>query len=142
VTRSITSPAAISATLTLTEVATQLAQSALADHPDEQEITLLAVSVSNLQNESPVQLELPLPIQSGESEGGLNSATGSTRGSADRSVDAIRRKFGRSAVGYAAVMFSNGHRVPDEFRELAEHSTSRQSNAISSEQPGAIQGGS
>jgi hypothetical protein len=46
------------------------------------------------------------------------------RWGADRSVDAIRKKFGRASVGYAAVVFSDGHRVPEEFRELAEHSTS------------------
>src|SRR5437588_2984320 len=48
VTRSITLPAAISTTLTLTELASELAAAALADHPKEHEITLLAVSVSNL----------------------------------------------------------------------------------------------
>jgi DNA polymerase-4 len=38
----------------------------------------------------------------------------------DRSVDAIRDKFGRTAVGYAAVALSDSARVPEEFRELAE----------------------
>ena len=125
VTRSITSAAPISATLALAEVATQLVHAALADHPDEQEITLLAVSVSSLQNGSPEQLELPLPLQRGRAERGLNPATGSARRSADRSVDAIRRKFGRSSVGYATAVLSNGHRVPDEFRELAERDLPR-----------------
>jgi DNA polymerase-4 len=39
----------------------------------------------------------------------------------DRSVDAIREKFGRAAVGYATTALSGADRVPEEFRELAEH---------------------
>jgi DNA polymerase-4 len=36
-------------------------------------------------------------------------------------MDAVRRRFGRSAVGYARVVLSSHRSVPDEFRELAEH---------------------
>jgi hypothetical protein len=36
-------------------------------------------------------------------------------------VDEVRRRFGRSAVGYAGVVLSDHISVPDEFRELAEH---------------------
>ncbi len=43
------------------------------------------------------------------------------RWGADRSVDAVRARFGHGAVGYAAVVLSEAARVPDEFRELAEH---------------------
>jgi DNA polymerase-4 len=39
----------------------------------------------------------------------------------DHSVDAVRSRFGRSAVGYASVTLSEHRSVPDEFRELAEH---------------------
>jgi DNA polymerase-4 len=38
----------------------------------------------------------------------------------DRSVDAIRVKYGRAAVGYASVALSGAHRIPEEFRTLAE----------------------
>jgi DNA polymerase-4 len=124
VTRSVTVPAPISATLTLTEVATQLAHAALADHSHEHEITLLAISVSNLRNEDSLQLELPLDPCEEQAVRHPGSTTGSARWGADRSVDAIRKKFGRAAVGYAAVVLSDGHRVPEEFRELAEHSMS------------------
>ena len=41
----------------------------------------------------------------------------------DRSVDAIRARFGRGAVGYAAVMMSETQRVPEGLRELAERRT-------------------
>jgi hypothetical protein len=35
-------------------------------------------------------------------------------------MDAVRRKFGRSAVGYASTALSEHAMVPEEFRELAE----------------------
>ncbi len=124
VTRSVTLPAPISATLTLGEVATQLAHAAIADHSHEHQITLLAVAVSNLHHEDSLQLELPLTPRGEQAERHPGSMTGSARWGADRSVDAIRKKFGRAAVGYAAIVLSDAHRVPEEFRELAEHPTS------------------
>ncbi|MGD0310829.1 MAG: DNA polymerase IV [Acidimicrobiales bacterium] len=123
VTRSVTLPVPISTTLTLTEVATQLALAAIADHAHEREITLLAVSVSNLRNEHSLQLELPLTPREEQVERHPGSTAGSARWGADRSVDAIRKKFGRAAVGYAAILLADGNRVPEAFRELAEHST-------------------
>jgi DNA polymerase IV len=121
VTRSTTVPVAISATLTLTELATELAGAALADHPRERDITLLGVSVSNLV-EPAFQLEFPLY------EGGRRQhsplALSGARWAVDRSVDTIRARFGRDAVGYATVVFSDVDRVPDAFRELAEHDAS------------------
>ncbi|MFH5823406.1 hypothetical protein [Georgenia sp. AZ-5] len=64
VTRSHTLRAAVSATLTITEVAEQLAWQAIRDQRAAAvEITLLAVSVSNLTLERGVQLELDLPPQ-------------------------------------------------------------------------------
>jgi DNA polymerase-4 len=131
VTRSVTLPAAISTTLTLTEVSIQLAGKALADHRAQAEpgggtgriISLLAVSVSNLVEERSLQLEMQLgkdddPLRPG-------SASGSARWAVDHSVDSVRDKFGRSAVGYAAVVLSDAARVPEEFRELAEHDPGR-----------------
>jgi DNA polymerase-4 len=118
VTRSVTVPVGISATLTLTEIAVELASGALADHPRERDITLLAVSVANLVDEAALQLELPLSAGDGRYRPGTR--TGSARWIADRSVDAIRARFGREAVGYATVVFSDVGRVPEAFRELAE----------------------
>jgi DNA polymerase IV len=120
VTRSVTLPAGVSSTLTLTEVAIQLASQALADHPAERQITLLGLSLSNLMEEPPLQLELPLALPDERLRPG--SIVGSARWGVDRSVDAIRQKFGRRAIGYATVVFSGIDRVPEEFRELAEHS--------------------
>jgi DNA polymerase-4 len=119
VTRSVTVPVAISATLTLTDLATELAGIALADHPAERRITLLAVSVSNLVPEPALQLELPLDLADTARRPG--STSGAARWGVDRSVDAVRARFGRGAVGYASVTLSEEGRVPDAFRELAEH---------------------
>jgi DNA polymerase-4 len=125
VTRSTTLPVATSTTLTLTEVAEQLARSAMVDNQGEREITLLAVSVSNLCPEHSLQLELPLgsagPLLSKGNRTG--SEIESCRWGVDRSVDAIREKFGRTAVGYATAVFSGADRVPEEFRELAERAS-------------------
>jgi DNA polymerase-4 len=122
VTRSATVPVAISATLTLTEMANELAGAALADHPGEPEITLLAVSLSNLVDQPSLQLELPLRL--GDERWRAGTAAGAGRWSVDRSVDAVRARFGRESIGYATVVFSDVGRVPEAFRELAERKQS------------------
>ena len=118
VTRSVTVAEPISATRTLAELAVDLAGEALADHPGEREITLLAVSVSNLTEEPGLQLVLPLALDGDRRRPG--TAVGAARWALDRSVDAVRERFGRRAVGFAAVQLSKLGGVPDEFRELAE----------------------
>jgi DNA polymerase-4 len=118
VTRSTTSAPAVSATRALTELATRLADGALADHPSEREITLLGVSVSGLVPQPAIQLELPF------GRGALSHRPGSrgaSRLAVDGSVDAIRSRFGRAAVGYAGVVLSGEDHVPEAFRELAQH---------------------
>jgi DNA polymerase IV len=118
VTRSLTLSAPIAATLTLTEVAEQLAWQAIADQRGGVvEISLLAVSVSNLVVQHAIQLELPLQPDDPRRPG---SSTGSARWALDRSMDAIRIRFGRDAVGYLPAELSRSG-VPDAFRELAEH---------------------
>jgi DNA polymerase IV len=118
VTRSHTSPNPTSATLTLTEIAERLVYKALSDHADQYQISLLAISVSNLVDQPVLQLELPILPDEPERPG---SRIGAARWAVDHSVDAVRRRFGRSAVGYAGVVLSKHVSVPDEFRELAEH---------------------
>ena len=118
VTRSRTTPAPMATTLTLAEVAEGLVLQALADHPDQPQISLLAISVSNLVDQPVLQMELPVLPDEALRAG---SPTGAARWAVDHSMDAVRQKFGRAAVGYASVALSKSAGVPDEFRELAEH---------------------
>ncbi len=120
-TRSITLSVAISSTLTLTEIAERLAHSAIFGNEAERDISLLAVSVSHLRPGHSLQLELPFDSPETHREAGpRGDFIEASRWGVDRSVDAIREKFGRSAIGYAAVALSGNDRVPEEFRQLAE----------------------
>ena len=118
VSRSVTLPEPISATAILAEVAEDLVRIALADHPNEKTISLLAISVSHLETQSVLQLDLPLGLNDEKRRPG--SRRGAARWLADRAVDAIRDRFGREAVGYASVALGIARSVPDGFRELAE----------------------
>jgi DNA polymerase-4 len=118
VTRSATLPAAIAATATLAEVAVDLVRAALADHPRERTISLLAISVSHLEKQAALQLELPLRLDDEKRRPG--SARGAARLSADRAMDAIRERFGREAIGFGSVVLGERRGVPDAFRALAE----------------------
>jgi DNA polymerase-4 len=119
VTRSLTLTAPVAATLTLTEIAEELAWRAIDDqHEPGIEITLLAVAVSQLVGEHCVQLELPLEPDDPRRSG---SAAGAARQAVDTSMDAVRRRFGTHAVGYLPVELRRCGAVPEEFRELAEH---------------------
>src|SRR5271155_4441717 len=63
VTRSATLDAPISATVVLAELAEELVRAVLADHPDEKTISLLAISVSHLEERWDLELELPLGLR-------------------------------------------------------------------------------
>jgi DNA polymerase-4 len=102
-------------------VAEALVHTALTDHPDQQHISLLAISVSNLVDQPSLQLELPLSPAPPDDAIRPGSRVGSTRWAVDRSMDAVRKRFGRDAVGYASIFLSHHRSVPDAFRELAEH---------------------
>jgi DNA polymerase-4 len=118
VTRSVTLDAPISATVVLAEIAEELVRKVLAQHPDEKTISLVAISVSQLQKLWDVQLELPLGLEDEERRPG--SKRGMARWMADRAIDMIRDRFGREAIGYGSVTLEAFRSVPDEFRELAE----------------------
>jgi DNA polymerase-4 len=118
ITRSITLPAAVSATSILAEIAKDLVRAALADYPAERQISLLAIAVSHLEDQPALQLELPIEL--GDDEQRPGTEAGAARWVLDRSVDQVRERFGREAVGYASVALREGGSVPDEFRELAQ----------------------
>jgi DNA polymerase-4 len=118
VTRSITLDAPISATVILAEIAEDLVRAVLAEYPDEKIISLLAISVSHLEEQGDLALELPLGLQDERRRPG--SKTGMARSAADHAVDKIRHRFGWDAIGYGSVVLGISRSVPDAFRELAE----------------------
>jgi DNA polymerase-4 len=118
VTRSVTLEAPISATAILAEIAEQLVRAVLTDHPGEKTISLLAISVSHLEEHADLQLDLPLGLADERRRPG--SRQGMARWMADRAVDSIRQRFGFYAIGYGSVALEPSRSVPDEFRELAE----------------------
>jgi DNA polymerase-4 len=118
-THSVTLGAPIAATAILAEIAEALVRTVLARHPGETSISLLAISVSQLERDTQMQLELPLGLADEGHRPG--SKKGIARWAADRAIDKIRDRFGWGAVGYGAVALGVVRSVPDEFRALAEH---------------------
>jgi DNA polymerase-4 len=118
VTRSVTLDAPISATLILAELAEELVRAVLADHPNEKTISLLAISVSHLEERWDLELELPFGLRDEASRPGTKKGT--ARWVADCAVDKIRDRFGWNAIGYGSVALGISRSVPEEFRKLAE----------------------
>ena len=118
VTRSITLDAPVSATAILAEIAEELVRAVLLDHPHERTISLLAISVSHLEERSSLQLDLSLGLEDEKLRSGTK--IGMARWMADRAVDKIRDRFGWEAIGYGSAALELARSVPDDFRKLAE----------------------
>lgn len=118
VTRSATIDSPLAATTSLAEIAEDLVRVVRADHPDQQTITLLAISVAHLVRDPLLQLELPLGL--GDEARRTGSRQGRARLTADHAIDRIRTRFGREAIGYGPVALDKREGVPDAFRSLAE----------------------
>jgi len=118
VTRALTLDAPVAATGTVTEIAEDLVAGVLAEHPHEPVLSLLAISVSHLERQPLLQLELPMGLDGEARRPG--SRAGASRWRADRAMDTVRDRFGWQAIGYGSVVLEGRRGVPDGFRELAE----------------------
>src|ERR1700761_2764576 len=117
VTRSVTLAAPISATVMLASLAEELVRAILRDHPNENTISLLAISVSHLEEHWDLALELPLGLEDEARRPG--SRMGLARSEADRAIDKIRDRFGWDAIGYGRAALEVSRPGPDDFRKLA-----------------------
>ena len=118
VTRSATLNAPISATAIIADIAEGLVRIALADYPAEKTISLLAICVSNLEEDSELQMELSLGLADDACRPGTKR--GMARRAVDCAVDKIRNRFGWESVGFGSAMLGTSRSVPDGFRMLAE----------------------
>ena len=90
----------------------------LADHPDERTISLLAISVSHLEEHADLQLELPLGLEDERRRPGTRAGHGASDGRPCRRSG--------SAIVLDGMQLDTDPRwisrdpFPDEFRELAE----------------------
>jgi DNA polymerase-4 len=118
ITRASTLPSPVSTTEAIFRTAWALATTAVAEEAQDREVSLFGISVSQLTFETALQLELPLD------DGAIvrpGSVAGRRYWELDRSVDAVRTKFGKGSVGAASLLLGDRTgAVPDEFRELAE----------------------
>jgi DNA polymerase-4 len=118
VTRATTLDAPVAATSIVTELAEDLVRAALADHPAERTISLLAISISHLESQPVLQLELGLGAEDEAQRPGTRR--GASRWMADKAMDKVRDRFGWQAIGFGSVVLEGTRSVPDAFRELAE----------------------
>ncbi|WP_029078396.1 MULTISPECIES: hypothetical protein [unclassified Bradyrhizobium] len=88
----MTLDAPVCTTMILARLAGSLVRAALADHPGEKIISLLAISVSHLEEHWDLALDLPLGLADEALRPG--SPPGMARWAADCAIDRIRDRFG------------------------------------------------
>jgi DNA polymerase IV len=121
VTRSVTLGAPISATVILAEIAEELVRAVLADHPDETIISLLAISVSHLEEHWDVQLELPLGLKDETRRpGGAPAPRKAWRVGGRLRCRSDPRSLRMGCCRNTSVALGISRSFPDEFRKLAE----------------------
>jgi hypothetical protein len=103
---------AIAATASLAEIAEELVRAALADHPDEKHISLLAISVAHLAKQSKLQLELSLGLKHEERR------PGTRRGLARHAAVAPSTGSAIASVGRSATLGGVG-RLPFRSRRVS-----------------------
>lgn len=118
VTRAMTLPAPVASTGALAEIARDMVRGVLGDHPRERTISLLAISVSHLEEACALQLDLPFGLADDGRRPGARKGIARLR--ADHALDKIRARFGDGAVQYAHAAARSTRAVPDAFRSLAE----------------------
>ena len=120
ITRSLTLGAPVASTEALYTASRKLVRIGLDDHPEHDQVSLLALGVSALSVGTALQLELPLDLNDILRPG---SEIGRKRHDLDKAIDGLRDRFGKSAVGTAATTLLNDHStVAEEFRELTQKS--------------------
>jgi len=118
VTRSRTLPSPIASTEAISRIAWALAREAVRTEANGRQVSLFGIRMSRLRPLVALQLELPLELGDVTQPG---SETGRRFWDLDRSIDAVRDRFGKASVGACSVLMARGDSsVPDEFRELAE----------------------
>jgi len=95
---------------TIAEVAEDLVRGALAEHPAEAFISLLAISVSHLEKQPMLQLELSLGLADEPRRPG--SRRGASRWLADKALDKVRDRWGWEAIGYGSVVLEGRRNIP------------------------------
>ncbi len=120
ITRSTTLAAPIATTPAITELAVRLAEDGIAEVAAGRVVNLLGIAVSHLSVAPHLQLELPFGEQTGADLIRAGSQSELARHELDLAVDAIRKRFGKKAVGAASlVLGGRTGAVPDEFRDLS-----------------------
>jgi DNA polymerase-4 len=113
VTRSVTVPTPTASTGALVEIAKPLLQRVLDEYP-KHETTLLSVAATGLGVNEPIQLAL------GVDDAGLGGGTPDELESdaLDRSVDELRRRFGRDIVSHGSDLLSGRTDYADGLSEI------------------------